>query len=437
LSSENKIEQFFAYKGIIVHSKSRKDIEVINPGVLIVSSEGEIVDVTTTIDFETYPNIIIHDFQDKIICPGFIDLHLHLPQYEFVGLGSDQLLEWLNKYTFPAERRYQDENHARKAIEVFFNELLDYGTTTAAVYPTIHKKATDLAFGYAAHSGIRLIMGKVLMDQNAPEYLLQDISQGIDESIELIEKWDGFNNNQIQYALTPRFAITCSSESLRKIRDVMEKYDTFLQSHLSENRSELEFVKSIYPNSASYTHVYHDYGLLNEKALMAHCIYLNDDEMHLIKSTGTIPVHCPTSNRFLQSGIFQLRKFEDLDINFGIGTDVAGGYEISLLHEMKEVIEMSKMYNIAHPNDMKETVKMEEVFYYGTLGGAKALNMDDRIGNFEKGKEADFIVLDDTMINPYHEFENYQDVHDRMYRLIYRSSKESVKSVFIKGKRIR
>jgi guanine deaminase len=437
LNLENKPKQFFAYKGIIVHSISRHELEIINPGVLIVDEDGTIVETGKDVDFHSYPNVIIHDFKQKIICPGFIDLHLHLPQYEFVGLGSEQLLSWLKKYTFPAEKRYEDEAHARAAIEVFFNELLHYGTTTAAVYPTIHRKSTDLAFGYAAHSGIRLIMGKVNMDQNAPDFLLQDIEQNVSETLDLIDKWHGFNDGQLQYAVTPRFAITCSSDLLTELSAIAKDKNTYIQSHLAENRDELKSVKTIHKNHDSYTHIYADHGLLSSKTLMAHCIYLSDEEIDLIKETNTTPVHCPTSNRFLQSGIFPLREFESKGINFGIGTDVAGGYEISLLHEMKEVIEMGKMYNILNYTNPQPTITMEEVMYYGTLGGAIAIGQEDRLGNFQKGKEADFIVLDDDTINPYHEFDNYQTVSDRLYRLIYRSSKESIQSVFIKGKRIR
>lgn len=426
------------FKGIFVHSLSAKEWEILETGFLVTDSNGIILEFSDNLNYDDYPNAIIHDFKEQIICPGFIDLHLHLPQYELVGLGADELLEWLKSYTFPAEERFASEAFARSAIAIFFNELIAYGTTTAAIYPSIHKRATDIAFGYGAYMGIRLIMGKVLMDQNSPDFLIEDTQKGIDDSVELIEKWHGFDDGRIQYAVTPRFAVSCSTELMKKAGEVAEKYDTYIQSHLAENRSELAFIKELFPKQKSYTDVYYEANLLGSKSLMAHCIYLSDDEIALLEKSNSIPVHCPTSNRFLQSGVFPFRKMEQHRLNIALGSDVAGGYELSLLHEMREAIEMSKIHNIVNPEEKAPALHLEEAFYYGTLAAAKALGMEDKIGNFKAGKIADFVVLDDRSVNPYVEINNhYQSVEERMSRLIYRSSKECVKAVYVKAKRIK
>ena len=431
------MKQTHVFKGTIVHSLSPTELKIIERGALVVDEHGKIIEVTQKIDFKTYPNCIIHDFKDKIICPGFIDLHVHLPQYAFVGQGADELLAWLEKYTFPAEKRFENSEFAGNCSAIFFDELLSYGTTTAAVYPTLHKEATDIAFGYAAHLGLRLIMGKVLMDQNSPTGLTEDTEKGMDESVELLEKWHGFDNHRIQYAFTPRFAITCSERSMQKVGDAAKKYNVFIQTHLSENRGELEAVKSFFPKAKSYADVYYSSGILTEKTLLAHCIYLSETEKNYLKETGAVPVHCPTSNRFLQSGVFPFRKNEAEGLTIGLGSDVAGGYELSMLHEMKEAIEMSKVNNIIHYQDKQNVLSQNEAFYYGTLGGAKAIGMDHIIGNFETGKEADFLVLDDSEINPFNDFDFYQETEHRISRLIYRSSKSCVKAVYIRGKRLK
>lgn len=421
------------YKGLIISPKSKKTLSVLNPGYLVVSEKGDIEEVTRFNPSKKYKHYPLKDYSENLICPGFVDVHNHLSQYEFAGLGGHELLPWLKNYTFPHEKKFENDSVARSSANVFFNDLIKNGTTTAATYVTIHKKAVDIAFKEAEKSGIRAFIGKVMMDQNSPEYLTENVDDSLRASEELIDKWNG-KDGRLFYILSPRFAVSCSFSMMRKVSELAHKKNVYVQTHLAENKDELKAIKELFPKYKSYSEVYEKAGLLGERSIMAHCIYLSDSEINTLKRTGTKIAHCPTSNRFLKSGIMPFRKYSDLGIDIGLGTDVAGGYSLSMFNEMKEAVENSKYADLFC--DVAPPVDLPEVFYAATLGGARVLSMDKEIGSLEKGKKADFLIID--YIKCYSSKKsNFLKPEQILSKLIYRGDASVVQKVFVQGKQVR
>jgi len=324
---------------------------------------------------------------DSLIMPGFVDCHIHFPQTEVIAAYGEQLLEWLNKYTFPAEGKFKDKTHAKTMAEQFLNELLRAGTTTALVFGTVHKQSVDAFFDACEKRKLRMIAGKVMMVRNAPEYLTDDPESSYADSKYLIEKWH--NRGRLNYAVTPRFAPTSSQEQLEKAGQLLSEYpDVYMQTHLSENRDEIAWVKKLFPESESYLDTYDHAGLLGRRSVFAHCIHLDDKEWHRMAESQSGIAFCPTSNLFLGSGLFNLNRAVKEKINVGLGTDVGGGTSSSMLQTLNEAYKVLQMRG--------DTLSILKMFYLATLCGAETLDLSDKIGNFEIGKEADFIVLDKT-----------------------------------------
>lgn len=424
------------YKGLILNPVSAAKMEILDPGYLVVSAQGLIEDLSLKNQKKKFPKASFTDLGKNIIIPGLVDTHVHLPQYAFAGIGNLELLPWLEKYTFPREARFRDKKTATLAARIFFDDLAKNGTTTAAVYTTIHKEATDIAFRAAYKKGIRVIMGKVMMDRQSPKALTEKTSDSLRDSESLIKKWHGKDNGRIQYALTPRFAITCSSALMKGVSVLSKKYGVYIQTHLAENREEISFVKKLFPKEKNYTGVYASHGLLGKKTIMAHCIHLDKTERKLLKESGTGIAHCACSNRFLQSGVMPFRKWSDEGLKIGLGTDVAGGYSLSMLNEMKEAIETSKTYNMLYPGSPEKIISPAEALYLATLGGAKVLGLEKTIGNLIPGKEADFVIIDPQPSDPLKGKSVYESPAETLSRLIYRGGPESVISTFIRGKKI-
>ena len=365
---------------------NRSAYEYFEDGLLVVD-EGHIVATgnATKLLSELAADTAVIDYAGKLIVPGFSDCHVHFPQLDIIGSYGAQLLDWLNRYAFPAEAKFADPDYAREVAGVFIDELLKNGTTTALVFGTVHPHSADAIFEAADAKGMRLIAGKVLMDSNCPEELRDDAETGYADSKALIERWHG--KGRLGYAITPRFALTSSAQQLAAAGRLASEYpDVWVHTHLAENMDEVDEIARLFPDSRSYLDVYEQHGLLRERAVFAHCLHMDDADRASMSTHGGAAAFCPTSNLFLGSGLFDLPAFRDAGIRCGLGTDVGGGTSLSLLKTASEA------YKVLHLQE--HALPATRALYLATLGAAEALYLDDKIGNFASGKEADFVVLD-------------------------------------------
>ncbi|MDB5961314.1 MAG: guaD [Massilia sp.] len=325
------------------------------------------------------------DYSGKIICPGFIDTHIHFPQTDMIASPAPGLLPWLDSYTFPTERKFDDGAHGREVADFFLDQLMRSGTTTAMVYCTVHKESVDAFFGASEARGLRMVAGKVLMDRNCPDFLADTAASGARDSEELIERWH--HRGRLQYAITPRFAPTSSEAQLAATGELARAWpDTYIQTHVSENCDECNWVKSLFPASHSYLDVYDHYGLLRPRAMYGHCIWLDDDDFARMADTGAAAAVCPTSNLFLGSGLFDFERADAKGVLLSLASDVGAGTSFCMLQTMNEAYKVARMKGSYLP-----ALRM---FYMATLGAARAMRLEGTIGNFAPGVEADFLVLD-------------------------------------------
>ncbi|KFC72160.1 guanine deaminase [Massilia sp. LC238] len=330
------------------------------------------------------PGVAPHDYRGQLITPGFIDTHLHYPQTDMIASPSPGLLPWLETYTFPTERRFEDPAHARATAEFFLDELLRCGTTTAVVYCTVHPQSVDAFFEASEARNLRMAAGKVLMDRHCPDFL-RDLEGGVGASADLIEKWH--KRGRQLYAITPRFAPTSTDAQLRATAELAQAYpDTFIQTHVSENRDECKWVGELHPQARSYLDVYERFGLMRPRALFGHCIWLDDEDFARMTATGSAAAVCPTSNLFLGSGLFDFEKADGARTLLSLGTDVGAGTSFSMLQTMNEAYKVARLKG--------SYLKAERMFYLATLGAARAMGLEGTVGNFQPGTEADFVVLD-------------------------------------------
>ena len=330
---------------------------------------------------------LVRHYPQSILIPGFVDAHIHYPQVEIIGSYGTQLLEWLNKYTFPTEAKFNDAEHARRIAEFFIRELQRNGTTAASVFCTSAPGSVDAVFQVAQQENMLIQAGKMMMDCHAPDTILDSAQSSYDDSKALIERWH--KRGRCMYTVTPRFALTSSSEQLEMAGALMREYsDVRLQSHISENQAEVARALDLYPERKSYTDIYEHYGLLDERAIYGHGIHLSEDELCRFHETGARIAHCPTSNFFIGSGLFDIArtKAETRPVTVGLGTDVGGGTSFSLLQTMSEAYKMAQLRGIS--------VTAVQLFYLATLGSAQALGIADRVGTLQVGYAADVVVLD-------------------------------------------
>jgi guanine deaminase len=372
------------FKALVMNPLGPDLVESSDPGYLVIAGE-KIERLTKDDPRPALPSSEFIDLGGKRILPGFVDTHVHLPQFAIMGVGAGELLTWLNTYTYPEEARFADPEYAAKISEQFFDALVANGTTTAAIYASVHERATDIAFSTARRKGIRAFIGKVMMDRNTPEPLLEKTEDSIAASLRLFEKWDGAESGRLRYVFTPRYAAGCSMELMQRVGDVARERGAYLQSHLSENKDEVEWVRRLFPSCGSYAAIYDSAGLLTDRSIMAHCIHLSSDEITLLSRRRTAVAFCPYSNRSLRSGTMPYRTLRDAGLNISLATDVAGGPSLSMLEQMREAMAAAQ-------------IPWEEALYLATLGGAKALGLAGEIGNFEAGKDADFVVVDNETV---------------------------------------
>lgn len=368
----------------------------------------------------------VTDLRGKLFVPGFIDTHIHYPQTEMIGAFGEQLLEWLNQYTFPVESQYHCPDHAAKMSAFFLHQLLSNGTTTALVFGTVHKQSVESLFSAAQQLDMRLIAGKVMMDRNAPEYLTETPEESYQHTRELIERWH--QRGRLSYALTPRFAPTSSPELLDKVRQLREEFpDVWMHTHLSENQQEIAWVKALFPERTGYLDVYHHHQLTGKRSVFAHCLHLEDQEWQCLHDTDSSIAFCPTSNLFLGSGLFNIKRCWQQGVRMGIGTDVGAGTTFNLLQTLGEAYKVGQL--------QQYKLSACEAFYHATLGGAHALDLDDVIGNFNPGKEADFVVLD-AAVSPLQKLRNAnsKDIWERLFVMMTLGDDRNIAQTWVSGK---
>jgi guanine deaminase len=319
-----------------------------------------------------------------LIAPGFVDTHLHAPQLEMIGSYGGHLLEWLNRYTFPTEAQFSDTEHARVVARALFDELLRNGTLCALIFSTIHREATDIFFAEAERRGFRGLIGKTMMDRNAPESLLETVRDSYDQSRELLVKWH--KRGLLRYAITPRFAPTSTPELLEAAGSLKREFaDAYVHTHISENKNEVRWVQELFPE-AEYADVYDRYGLLDQRSVLAHGVHLTEEELSLLAERGSRIAHCPNSNLFLGSGLFPLHHVLDAGVVVGLGSDIGAGTTPSFFNAMADAYKVQQVQNVS--------LSPFHLWYLATLGGARALSLDAETGSLEPGKSADFLVLD-------------------------------------------
>ncbi len=401
--------------------------EYYEDGILVVD-EGRIAEVgpAAKIAASLADDAAVENLSGKLILPGFIDCHVHYSQLDIIAAYGEQLLDWLHRYAYPEEAKFADAGHAAKVADAFLDELLRNGITTANVFATVHPQSVDAIFEAARRRGMRLVAGKVLMDQHCPENLRDDPESAYADSKALIERWHG--NGRLGYAITPRFALTSSEAQLEAAGRLAAEYpDTWVHTHLAENREEVDEIARQFPDSRSYLDVYERFGLVRQRSVFAHCLHVDDTDRALLAGNRAAGAFCPTSNLFLGSGLFNLRAMADAGVNVGLATDVGGGTSLSMLRTM------SAAYKVLHLQG--QPLPADQAIYLATLGAARALGLDDVIGNFEVGKEADFIVVDPlASIMTARRSQTAETIDELLFSLIFLGDDRNIVSTYVEGR---
>ncbi|WP_137817325.1 guanine deaminase [Pseudomonas sp. 2FG] len=425
-----------AYRAAILHSIAdpaevgiEQSYQYFEDGLLLVEN-GQISAVGHAKDLlPALANTVeVTEYRDALITPGFIDTHIHYPQTGMIAAYGEQLLDWLNTYTFPTEKQFADKPHAADVASIFLKELLRNGTTTALVFGTVHKQSVDAFFEAAEALNLRMIAGKVMMDRNAPDYLTDTAQSSYVDSKELIERWHG--KARLHYAVTPRFAPTSTPEQLTYAGKLLQEYPgLYMHTHLSENLDEIAWVKALFPEQKGYLDVYDHFQLLSERSMFAHGVHLCDEECQRLAQTGSAIAHCPTSNLFLGSGLFNLKQAEQFKVNVGLGTDVGAGTSFSMLQTLNEAYKVQQL--------QRNKLSPFKSLYLATLGGARALRLEDKIGSFASGNDADFIVLDyhATPLLSYR-LQQAKDVEEKLFVLMTIGDDRAIKETFAAGRSV-
>ena len=420
----------FALKGTICYSQSQNQIGVY-PDSYLVCENGLCAGIFRELP-EIYHGIPVRDTEDSLIIPGLTDLHIHAPQYSFRSVGMDmELLQWLDNIAFPEEAKFSDLEYARKSYSIFVNDVKRSATTRLSAFGTLHVKATELLMDLMEETGLKAYIGKVNMDRNGPDILQEKSARdsALDTIAWIEEVQDKYEN--VRPILTPRFTPSCTDELMKELGRIQKQYHLPVQSHLSENLSEISWVKELCPNTAFYGEAYDQFGLFGGEGcptIMAHCVHCPDEELALIKKRGVYIAHCSQSNTNLASGIAPVRRYLEAGVKIGLGSDIAGGFSVSMLRVMADSIQTSKLYWRLKDNAAKP-LTLEEVFYMATVGGGSFFG---KVGSFEKGYEFDAVILSDRNLPYPQEFTPLQ----RLERLVYLSDDRNITGKYVAGTRI-
>lgn len=380
-----------AYRAALLHmlddpSRAGANACAYHPDGLLVVEDGHVAAFGAHADLAgAFANVETTALPGRLITPGFVDAHVHYPQVDVIAAWGTQLLDWLNTHTFPAEQAFADRGHADAVAQVFLDQLLANGTTSALAFCTVHKTSAEALFEAALARNMRMIAGKVLMDREAPAGLTDTVETGRADTEALIRAYRG--RGRLGYAVTPRFAVTSTDAQLAMAGEVLAANpDILLHTHMSENTAEIARVAELFPDARDYLDVYDRFGLVGPRSVFAHCVHCDEGVMGRIAKAGASAAFCPSSNLLLGSGLFSLKRACACGMSTALGSDVGGGGSFSLLHMMGEAYKIGQLQG--------DNLDPLHAFYLGTLAGARALHIDDRVGNLAPGKEADFVVLD-------------------------------------------
>jgi guanine deaminase len=376
-----------------------------------------------------FPGVAVTHLPGRILAPGFIDLHVHFPQTDVIGSPAEGLLPWLENYTFPHEARFADRAHGTGVAQVFLDELLRNGVTSALTFCTSHPQSVDALMEAAQQRGLRMIAGKVLQDRHSPDGVRDDTVQSLVDTEALIQRWHG--QGRLGYAITPRFAPSCTEAQLRGAGELAAKYpDVWIQSHVAENKEEVRWARELFPASRSYLSVYQDFGLMRDRAIYAHCIHFDDEDRALMRDTGAAAAVSPTSNLFLGSGFFDYEGAMRVGFRFGLASDVGGGTSFSPFHTMLAA------YYVGREGQTKPGVSLrpQHLWWQHTAGAAQALGLDGVVGNLRAGCEADFLVLD-PQATPLlaRKVANARGLDELLFSLIVLGDDRAVAQVWVDG----
>lgn len=426
----------FVIKGNICQTRTPKELDL-HENAYAVCIDGISMGVFDTLP-EEYADLPLYDYEDALIFPGMVDLHVHAPQYAFRGMCMDlELMDWLNQYTFPEEEKYEDLEYARKAYGMFVDALKNGATTRSCIFATRHRYATELLMELMEESGLISYVGKVNMDREASAALIE---ASADISAYTTFGWINAVKDRFVHTkpiLTPRFIPCCTDNLMEQLREIQMDYGLPVQSHLSESKNEIDFVKFLRPNNPFYGDAYNEYDLFGKnddintdvKTVMAHCVWSTEEEVELMRKNGVFVAHCPASNMNLTSGIAPIRKYLDLGLHIGLGTDVAGGHSESVFRAITDTIQASKMYYRMVDEAYKPLV-FSEAFYLATKGGGEFFG---QVGSLEAGYEFDAVVLDDRVLPHPQKL----SLAERMERAVYLGLDEKkVSAKFVAGRKI-
>ena len=369
-----------------------------------------------------------------VVCPGLIDVHAHLPQYPASGRGQGELLPWLKDYIFPLERAFTAAR-SRQDSPKFFRELARHGTTSAMLYAAVTEESCDAAFQAAEASGLRITLGKMMMDlgsygELAPETI---VSVSLAQSERLLRRWHGANDGLLSYALSPRFALSCTETMMRGAAELAARYAAPIQTHLAENLAEIEHVRRLHPDARDYTDVYDRCGLVTSRSVFGHGIHLSDREIGTLARHGSKVAHCPTANFYLASGLLPLRRLRDAGVTVGLGTDVGAGPELNLWQVMRSAVDTQRARSYVDPSN--PALHPVEAFHLATQGGADTLGKGSSLGSLDPGKEADLLVLDPAAVAPYGDAAGL-DPRELVALCVYRGGPQATVAAFVRGQAV-
>lgn len=414
------------YKGHVIFTPERERFMVIENGYIAVDG-GRVVGVSSRFADLAGDGAEVIDYGDKLIIPAMCDMHVHAPQYRNQGIAMDlELLPWLNTYTFPEEAKFADVDYADRVYRRFVRDLWRYGTMRSVVFATIHRDSTRRLMRLFEQAGMGAMVGKVNMDRNSIDALTETVADSVAANEALIAE---FNDPQalVRPIITPRFIPSCTPAMLRACGELAMRHGVPVQSHLSENRSEVALVRELEPESSCYGDAYNRYGLFGqEPTLMAHCVYQTDEEVELMRRNGVVAVHCPTSNLNLTSGISPVRSLVNRGVKVALGSDISGGHDLSMFRVMVYAIQVSKQMTVSSPDEPYLT--LPEVFWFATKSAGSFFG---KVGSFEPGYEFDALVIDDKDLN----YDNYT-LMQRLERFVYLGDDRHIAHRYCRGKEI-